>query len=44
MQDKLKSMPRPTNLQILENHLILAWRGISPDTGQTNSQYARAHK
>ena len=32
MQDKLKSMPRPTNLQILENHLILAWRGISPDT------------
>ena len=32
MQDELNSMARPTDLQILENLLILAWRGISPDT------------
>ena len=32
MQDKLNFMTRLTNLQILENHLISAWRNISHDT------------
>ena len=37
IQDKLNYMARPTNIQILENHQISAWRDISPDNNTVES-------